>query len=87
MPIIELTTVIRAPRGRVFESPLGILGKITDWLFLASYMRGFLVRRNEVLKHVAESAEWRRYLERGQSAALHSLLNRVEPDKTKNPIP
>ena len=47
-----------------FTSPLGILGRIADWLFLESYMRRFLVRRNEVLKQLAESAEWRCYLER-----------------------
>ena len=46
-----------------FESPLGILGGIVDWLFLAAYMRCFIVRRNEVLKQLAESAEWSRYLE------------------------
>jgi len=45
-----------------FESPLGILGKMPDRLFLATYMRRFIARRNEVLKQLAESAEWRRYL-------------------------
>ena len=70
-----------------FESPLGILGRVADWLFLTSYMRRFLVRRNAVLKQLAESGEWRRYLERGQSVALHSRLNRVAPGKTKNSIP
>ena len=46
-----------------FKSPLGILGAIVDSLFLASYLRRFIVRRNEVLKQLAESAEWSRYLE------------------------
>jgi ligand-binding SRPBCC domain-containing protein len=46
-----------------FKSPLGILGAIVDRLFLASYMRRFIVRRNQVLKQFAESAEWSRYLE------------------------
>jgi len=45
-----------------FTSPLGTLGKIADWLFLTKYMRRFIARRNEVLKQLAESAEWRRYL-------------------------
>jgi ligand-binding SRPBCC domain-containing protein len=45
-----------------FESPLGILGRVVDWLFLTSYMRRFLVQRNEVLKQLAESAECHRYL-------------------------
>ena len=45
-----------------FEPPLGILGRIADWLFLTAYVRRFIVRCNEVLKQLAESAEWRRYL-------------------------
>jgi len=46
-----------------FRSPLGILGMIVDRVFLASYMRRFIVRRNEVLKQLAESGKWSRYLE------------------------
>ena len=46
-----------------FASPLGILGKIADWLFLTFYMRRFIVRRNQVLKELAESSDWSRYLE------------------------
>jgi ligand-binding SRPBCC domain-containing protein len=46
-----------------FTSPLGILGRMADWLFLEGYMRCFLVQRNEVLKRLAESSEWRRYLQ------------------------
>jgi ligand-binding SRPBCC domain-containing protein len=39
-----------------FESPLGPLGAIVDRLFLAGYMRRFLVARAEELKRMAESA-------------------------------
>jgi ligand-binding SRPBCC domain-containing protein len=46
-----------------FKSPFGILGVMVDSLFLKSYMRRFIVQRNEVLKRLAESAEWSRYLE------------------------
>src|SRR6478752_6508523 len=46
-----------------FRSPLGNFGAIADRLFLTSYMRRFIVRRNEVLKQLAESTEWSRYLE------------------------
>jgi ligand-binding SRPBCC domain-containing protein len=46
-----------------FESPLGILGRIADRLFLTSYLRRFLVRRNQVLKQLAETAEGDRYFE------------------------
>ena len=49
-----------------FQSPLGMLGQIGDQLFLTAYMRRFLVRRNAVLRRLAESAEWRRYLDPGQ---------------------
>jgi hypothetical protein len=45
------------------ETPLGILGRAADLLFLKHYMRRFIARRNEVLKRLAESAEWRHYLE------------------------
>jgi ligand-binding SRPBCC domain-containing protein len=45
-----------------FASPLGILGRIADWLFLTSYMRRFIVRRNAVLKQLAESGDWSRYV-------------------------
>jgi len=46
-----------------FSSPLGILGRIADWLFLTGYMRRFIVRRNAVLKQLAESGEWNRYIQ------------------------
>ncbi len=45
-----------------FASPLGILGRIVDALYLARYMRGFLVQRNRVLKATAESEDWRQHL-------------------------
>jgi ligand-binding SRPBCC domain-containing protein len=45
-----------------FTSPLRMLGRMADRLFLTAYMRRFIARRNEVLKRLAESAEWRRYL-------------------------
>jgi ligand-binding SRPBCC domain-containing protein len=45
-----------------FSSPLGILGKIVDSIFLTSYMRRFILRRNALLKHLAESGDWIRYV-------------------------
>jgi len=45
-----------------FQSPLGILGSLADRLFLTCYMRRFIIRRNEVLKQLAESNQWTRYL-------------------------
>ena len=45
-----------------FDAPFGILGKLAEKLFLTNYMRGFLIERNETIKRVAESDEWRRFL-------------------------
>jgi ligand-binding SRPBCC domain-containing protein len=45
-----------------FKAPLGVLGRIAESLFLAAYLRRFLIRRNEVLKQLAESGDWCRYL-------------------------
>jgi ligand-binding SRPBCC domain-containing protein len=36
-----------------FQSPLGVLGRIADALFLERYLRGFLVERNRVIKCAA----------------------------------
>jgi len=38
----------------LYQSPLGILGKLADKLFLEKYMRKFLVERNAFLKKVCE---------------------------------
>jgi len=38
-----------------FQSPMGILGRSADCLFLTSYRRRFLVRRNEALRQLAEA--------------------------------
>jgi hypothetical protein len=46
----------------LFESPLGILGKIVDRIFLTKYMTDFIKERNEVLKRAAESGEWKKIL-------------------------
>jgi len=45
-----------------FESPFGMLGRMVDRLVLFAYMRRFLVRRNQVLKTLAESGEWEKYI-------------------------
>ncbi len=37
-----------------FESPLGVLGKFVNWLFLKRYMTNLLKRRNQFLKEKAE---------------------------------
>ena len=45
-----------------YQSPLGPLGKLADRLFLAAHMTRLLAARNAVVKAVAESAEWAKYL-------------------------
>ncbi|HVU47670.1 MAG TPA: SRPBCC family protein [Terracidiphilus sp.] len=64
-----------------FQSPLGFLGRIVDRLILTGYMRRFIVKRNAILKQIAESEAWRRYLnEPSQAAQTTSGLRPSEPD-------
>lgn len=46
-----------------FDAPLRPLGRFAERLFLSRYMRRFLARRCQILKEVAESDEWQRYLQ------------------------
>lgn len=39
-----------------YTSPLGILGKAVDFIFLKSYMTRLLIHRNLVIKNIAESS-------------------------------
>jgi ligand-binding SRPBCC domain-containing protein len=41
----------------MYQSPLGILGKLADKLFLRKYMRNFLAERNTFIKMVCENQE------------------------------
>ena len=45
-----------------FQSPLGILGRIADYLFLTRYMKQLLINRNTLIKTTAETDQWQRYL-------------------------
>jgi hypothetical protein len=45
-----------------FESPLGILGRIANRLFLIRYMTQLLATRNTLIKTAAETDQWRRYI-------------------------
>lgn len=49
-----------------FTSPLGILGRLADALFVKRHMRAFIVERNRVLKETAETSDWQRYLKSGE---------------------
>ena len=45
-----------------FESPGWILGMLFNKLVLTNYLRKFLIKRNEMIKKVAEGEEWRKIL-------------------------
>ncbi|MCI5083005.1 MAG: SRPBCC family protein [Saprospiraceae bacterium] len=45
-----------------FEAPLGVLGKLANWLFLEKYMRDLLLRRNKTIKEFAESGRYKEIL-------------------------
>jgi ligand-binding SRPBCC domain-containing protein len=45
-----------------FEAPWGVLGHLVEAILLERHLRQLLARRNQCIKRVAESDEWRRYL-------------------------
>jgi hypothetical protein len=45
-----------------FAAPLPVLGRLAEMAFLRRYMHALLRERNAVLKEIAESSEWQRYL-------------------------
>jgi len=45
-----------------YDSPLGILGKVADAVLLEKYMREILAERNQIIKTIAESEDWRKFL-------------------------
>lgn len=47
----------------VFESPFGIYGRFFNFLVLTNYMKRFLKERNQIIKRVAESEDWKKYLQ------------------------
>lgn len=46
-----------------YSAPLPILGRLAERLFLTSYMRRFLLTRNEELKQLSESDGWRAFVQ------------------------
>ncbi|HLS30664.1 MAG TPA: SRPBCC family protein [Flavobacteriaceae bacterium] len=51
-----------------YQSPLGILGKLADKLFLEKYMTDLLKERNRIIKQFAESDQWESVLTEHGSA-------------------
>jgi hypothetical protein len=50
------------------EAPVPVLGRLAEALFLRRYMLARLRERNAVIKRVAESAEWQKYLPTAEAA-------------------
>ncbi len=46
----------------IFAAPLPVLGLIAERLLLRRYMRNLLAHRNDILKQVAESEQWKKLL-------------------------
>jgi ligand-binding SRPBCC domain-containing protein len=47
----------------IFTSPLGFLGKIFNFLILENYMKRFLIERNQAIKAIAESEQWKKFVD------------------------
>jgi ligand-binding SRPBCC domain-containing protein len=48
-----------------FSASSGILGQLRTRMFLRKQLRAFLMERNAMIKRLAESEDWHKYLERG----------------------
>lgn len=51
-----------------YDSPLGILGKIADALFVEKHLRDMLAERNQIIKAAAENGDWRKFLDETRSS-------------------
>jgi ligand-binding SRPBCC domain-containing protein len=54
-----------------YESPLGLLGKIADFLFLKKYLTTLLEKRNSTIKRFAESNQWKGLLKENSDHDRH----------------
>jgi ligand-binding SRPBCC domain-containing protein len=45
-----------------FAAPMPVLGRLAELIFLRRYMQALLRERNAVIREIAESSGWRRYL-------------------------
>lgn len=59
-PVSDEDTIMRDVFD--FTSPLGPIGRLADRLVLERHLARFLAERAEVLRGVAESETWRRYV-------------------------
>jgi ligand-binding SRPBCC domain-containing protein len=52
-----------------FSASRGLLGQLRTRMFLRKRLKAFLMERNSMIKRIAESEDWHKYLERGARAA------------------
>jgi len=45
-----------------YTSPLSFMGRIADFVFLERYMKNALIVRNKLIKEVAESGAYSKYI-------------------------
>ncbi len=45
-----------------FKAPLGILGKLSEMIFVTRYFRKLLLQRNKIIKEFAEGEDWKKVL-------------------------
>jgi ligand-binding SRPBCC domain-containing protein len=43
-----------------YQSPFGIMGRLFDKMVLEKYITDFLEKRNQMIKKIAESDQWRK---------------------------
>ena len=53
----------------VFQAPFGVLGAAVDRLLLHDYLSKFLEERNRLIREVAESDNWRKFIPSDQQSA------------------
>jgi ligand-binding SRPBCC domain-containing protein len=46
-----------------FHSPFGLLGKLFNQIFLTSYLKRLLIKRNQIIKEFAETKKWKLVLD------------------------
>lgn len=59
-----------------YETPLGILGKFAEVLFLRRYLERLIRERNECIKRALETEEWKRFLQPNDRNANEQILHR-----------
>jgi ligand-binding SRPBCC domain-containing protein len=68
-----------------FSAPWGVLGRVATKMLVRKHLMELLTRRNAVIKQVAESAEWHRYLsDRPEMKQEPSERSRLISKLTKN---